>query len=130
MAYGVKGALDNLGDGNPTKLAIWVVSIDLIHDLVLAPAVVIVGLVLAALLPPVAQGPVRTASALSGLVILFSVPLITAWGRRAGNSSTLPRNYAHSVIAALLAIWAVTAVVLAWRMLRPPPAGHREGPGS
>ncbi len=118
MAYGVRGALEGLGTGNPTKLAIWVVGLDLAHDLVLAPVVVVVGLLLGRVLPHRLRGPVRTAAALSGLVVLFSWPLIRAFGRRPGNSSTLPLNYAHSVLILLAGIWLIAAIVVGIRWRR------------
>jgi hypothetical protein len=118
MAYGVRGALEGLGTGNPTKLAIWVVGLDLAHDLVLAPLAVLVGMLLGRLLPARLRGPVRTAAALSGLVVLFSWPLIRAFGRRPGNSSTLPLNYAHSVLILLTGIWLVAAIVVTIRWRR------------
>ncbi|MGZ4784175.1 MAG: hypothetical protein ACXV5S_00760 [Acidimicrobiales bacterium] len=129
MAYGVRGALEGLGAGNPTKLAFWVVGLDLAHDLVLAPLVVVVGLVLGRLVPTLLRGPVRIAAALSGLVVLFSWPLIRAFGRRPGNSSTLPLDYAHSVLVVLAGIWLVAAAVVAvrWRRGAAAPTGARSG---
>ena len=118
MAFGARGVLADLGPDNPVKLATWVVGLDLAHDLLLAPAVVILGLLLARVLPASARGPVRAAAGLSGMVVLFSIPLITAWGRRAGNSSTLPLNYAHSVLIVLAAIWVVTGAVIVMRRVR------------
>jgi len=112
MAFGVHGIFDELGGDNPTKLAFWVVGLDLVHDLVLAPVLVLGGLAVGALLGPHLRGPIRAALALTGLVVLFSVPLITAWGRRPGNPSTLPLNYAQSVIVVVTGIWLVTAGVL------------------
>ena len=118
MAFGVRGVLADLGPDNPFKLATWVVGLDLAHDLLLAPAVVILGLLLARVLPASARGPVRAAAGLSGMVVLFSIPLITAWGRRAGNSSTLPLNYAPRVLIVLAAIWVVAGVVIVVRRVR------------
>ena len=118
MAFGIRGALADLGPDNPFKLATWVVGLDLAHDLLLAPAVVIIGLLLARVVPAPARGPLRAAAGLSGIVVLFSIPLITAWGRRAGNSSTLPLNYAHSVLIVLAAMWIVAGAVIVMRRLR------------
>ena len=118
MAYGVHGVLTELGPGNPFKLAEWVVGLDLIHDLLLAPIVVVLGLLAAWALPTTMRGPVRAAAALSGVVVLFSIPLLTGWGRRAGNSSTLPLDYARNVVIVLAVIWAVAAVVAAARWVR------------
>ena len=115
MAFGLRGLVTELGSGNPFKLAEWVVGLDLVHDLVLAPLVVLAGLALAAVLPPVARGPVGAAAGLTGVVVLFSVPLITAWGRRAGNSSTLPLNYAHNVLIVVALVWIVALGLIAKR---------------
>lgn len=117
IAYGLRGIVDELGPGNPVKLATWVVGLDLAHDLVLAPLLVLMGLAVGAALGARSRGPVRVAMALTGLVVLFSIPLVTAWGRRPANPSTLPLNYAHSVIAVVAAIWLVAAVVLVARGL-------------
>jgi len=122
MAYGARGIGADLGSGNPAKLATWVVGLDLLHDLVVAPALVVVGLAVGVVLGPRVRGPIRAAMALTGLVVLFSIPLITAWGRRAGNSSTLPLNYAHSVAIIVTAIWLVALGVFgarAWRNREP-----------
>jgi len=117
MAFGLRGVLTELGPGNPFKLAEWVVGLDLVHDLLLAPLVVLAGLALAAVLPTVARGPIRAAAGITGVVVLFSVPLITAWGRRSGNSSTLPLNYAHSVLIVVAGIWLVALGVIAARAI-------------
>ena len=118
MAYGVRGVFMELGPANPFRLATWVVGLDLVHDLLLAPMVVVVGFLLARVLPRSMRGPARAAAALSGIVVLFSIPLLTAWGRRAGNSSTLPLDYARNVWVVLAVIWAGAAVIVAVRMVR------------
>jgi predicted neutral ceramidase superfamily lipid hydrolase len=118
MAFGVRGALAGLGAHRSLELAEWVVGLDVAHDLLLAPVVVAVGLFLAWLVPATIAGPVRAAVAISGLVVLFSVPLITAWGRHPANSSTLPLNYAHSVLIVLGLIWFTAATVIIVRMAR------------
>lgn len=118
MAYGLRGALTELGPGNPFRLAVWVVGLDLAHDLVVAPVVVVLGLLLAAVLPPVWRGPVRTAAALSGVIVLFSVPLLTGWGRRAGNSSTLPLDYSRNVVVIVGLVWLTAFAVVTVRSAR------------
>src|SRR4051812_11876992 len=75
MAYGVRGVLMDLGPGNPRKLATWVVGLDLVHDLLVAPVLVVVGLAISRALPRAASGPVRAATALSAIVVVFSIPL-------------------------------------------------------
>jgi hypothetical protein len=130
MAFGVRGVLADLGTDNPAKLATWVVGLDLVHDLVAAPAIVIIGLVLARLLPAPARGPVCAAAALSVVVVLFSIPLITAWGRRAGNSSTLPLNYAHNVAIIVTGIWIVAAATIVIRVIRGRSSIARTGPSA
>ena len=118
MTYGVWGVLHELGPGNPFKLATWVVGLDLVHDLLLAPALVVLGLALGRVLPPRWRGPVRAAAATTGLVLLFSVPLLTGWGRHPDNSSTLPLDYGRSVVVVTVVIWLTALAVVAMRARR------------
>ena len=87
------------------------------HDALLAPLVTVVGLALAWLLPAWLRGPVAAALALSGLVLLFSYPLLRAFGRRPSNPTILPHDYTHNVLFVLAAIWSVALAVVLVRHL-------------
>ena len=110
IGYAVVGMLEQrLADGPPAKLATWVLGGLIVHDALLAPFVTVVGLVLAWLLPRWLRGPVAGAAALSGLVLLFSYPLLRAFGRRPSNTSILPLDYSRNVAFVLAFIWLTVA---------------------
>jgi len=115
MAYGIWGFLDAHRSTVPARTVWWIGGTAVAHDAIVAPVVTIVGLGLAALLPRWARGPVATAVAASGVVLLFSYPLLRHFGRRGDNSSILPLDYPRNVAVVLAVIWAAAAVGLVIR---------------
>src|SRR5262245_52084768 len=81
LAAGVHGIVHQHDLTRPTDLARWFAGAGVFHDAVLAPAVVVVG-VLTARLPAVVRVPMRVALAASALVVAFAWPLVRGWGRR------------------------------------------------
>ncbi len=125
MGWAVVGVLGDVWlRDRPLEVVRWAVATLLVHDLVLAPVVTIVGLGLARLLPPAVRGPVSGAVALSGLVLLFAYPLLRAFGRRDANPTILPLDYPRNVVIILVAIWVVAGAVVVTRRLRPAPGGR------
>ena len=118
MGVGVIGALGNSDDANPAALVRFVVGFDLFHDLVFAPLLFLGAWLIARLAPAPARGPIRAAGALTVLIVLFSRPLVAGYGRRPGNSSTLPLDYGRTVLVLLAAVWAAAALVIAMRVRR------------
>jgi hypothetical protein len=115
MGFGVRSALGDARDAHPTALAVHIVGFDLFHDVVFAPVILLFGWVIKRVLPPYAHGPIRAAAAISLLFTVFSYPLIRRWGKRAGNSSTLPLPYGTNLLIILLTVWVATAIVVARR---------------
>ena len=93
----------------------------IVHDGLIAPFVTVVGIVLGPVLPARLRGPVRGAAALSLLVTIFAIPLVRSFGRHAGNSSTLPLDYARNLAVVLVLVWVAAAAVVAWRTVRARP---------
>ena len=87
----------------PTVLLRWVVGLTLAHDLVLAPVVLLTG-VLVHRRPWLAGGLL-----VSGVVALVAFPLVRGYGRRPGDPSALPRDYDRGLLLTLAAVWLVTA---------------------
>jgi hypothetical protein len=136
IAFGVKAALDDPEDSNPFALLVHVVLFDLGHDLLLAPVALGAGFLIGRVVPAVARGPVRTATAATALFAVFSYPLIRRWGRRPTNSSTLPLDYGRNVTIVLAIVWTLALVVILQRVLTArrvhrtsPRPGQREMPG-
>ncbi len=115
MAFGVWGLFDNEGNTKPALLVRWVLGTLLVHDLLIVPVVIAVGALVGWLLPPRWRGPVRGALALSALAVLFSYPLWRGFGRRPGDPSALPLDYADSLLVVLAVIWVGAAAVLVAR---------------
>ena len=67
---------------------------------------------------PQRAAPCWAAGALTVLILVFSRPLVAGWGRRPGNSPTLPHDYGRYVVALLVGVWAVSGVVIAVRARR------------
>lgn len=117
---GLIGLFVDSGRTRPPNAARFVLGAALVHDLLIAPAVVALGLLVNRVAPrrwrPVVQG----ALIVSGAVALFSVPLVGGYGRVSTNPSILPGNYTAGLATVLALVWATAAalVVVRWRSTR------------
>lgn len=118
---GVWGLVSDSDRTQPTESVRFVVGAAIVHDLLLAPVVILAGWALAKAVPARARGPVQAALLVSAVVALFSVPFVRGYGRVAPNPSILPRNYAAGLTIILVAIWVATALVVAYRWWRARP---------
>ncbi len=121
MAFGLRGIFEHSLDTRPANLARFVVGGALLHDLVVAPLVIIAGVVVARAVPRRGRAVVQAALVISGIVALFSYPLVRAYGLAANNPTSLPHNYARNLLVVLGVVWAVaaTALLLRLRVKRP-----------
>lgn len=107
MAYALVGAWRDLGDDRPLWV-VWLVGGDLAHDLLVAPALGLVGVVVSRLLP---AGRVRTHVQV-GLIASGSV-LLVAWvplmglGGNPGNPTIRPLDYGMATATAFGLVWLV-----------------------
>lgn len=119
MVYAVRGIFMHSVDTNPSQLFRLLIGLDLVHDLLLAPIVVIAGYGLTRLVPARVRPPVTAGLFVSAVVALYAYPLVRGFGRFAEfNSSRLPNNYATGLVTVLAAVWAVTAVLVVIRLRR------------
>ncbi len=131
MAWGARLYLDATPDlTRRIDLAGWLVGLDLVHDLLLAPVLVGFGAIVTRLTPAQLRAPVEAALIVSGSVILVGLlPLLGTAG--SGNRTIQSIDYAPSISAVLVAIWVVAgASVLrrrCWRPAAPPPATSAGG---
>mgnify|MGYP000450998850 CR=1 FL=1 len=79
IGWGVYGIFSNSLDTRPANLAKFVVGGALLHDLLVAPVLILVGVLIARAVPARVRGPVQAALVVSGIVALFSWPLVRAW---------------------------------------------------
>lgn len=127
--YALGGALVGLGfvglglNSNPLGWALWFGGVLLVHDAVLAPVVLLTGVVAAK-----AGRSLRAWLIVAGLVTLATLPTILALGRRADNPSILPHHYGLNLIIVLGGAGLVAVVIRlsARRAYRRSPARSRE----
>lgn len=117
VAYGFKGALDHLPDVQLTSFVTYFVGGAVVHDLLLAPAVCVIGWLVVRVVPKVAVGPVQAALVASGVIGLVSWPFVRGYGITGGEPSFLSRNYTASVLTAWAVVWAAAAVAIAVRIV-------------
>lgn len=125
IAVGIRGVLSHRIDARPGQLARFVVGGALIHDLLVAPVVILLGVALARVVRGRARAVVQGALVVSAMLALFSYPLVRAYGKAARNPTSLPHNYAANLAVILGLVWAVAAVLVIVRMRK---AGRRVPP--
>ena len=117
IGWGVYGIFSNSLDTRPANLAKFVVGGALLHDLLVAPVLILVGVLIARAVPARVRGPVQAALVVSGILALFSWPLVRAYGLAANNPTSLPHNYGLNLLIVLGVVWAVAgaAILLKFR---------------
>jgi hypothetical protein len=108
-AVGVRSLLAESHDTHPVVVVRWLVGLALVHDLVLVPLVLVVGVAVHRWAP--ARVWVSAALLVSGSLALVAWPFVRGYGRQAGNPSILPRNYGHGLAVYLGTVWVVTVVL-------------------
>ncbi|MGV9561442.1 hypothetical protein [Streptomyces sp. NPDC003480] len=107
--------------GDVTGVLVWLAGALLLHDAVIAPMVLLVGLLV---VRGGRRGPVRGALMAAGALTAVALPVLLRPGATA-NSSVLPLDYPRNWLLALAAVATVTALLTAARGLvrgrrRPP----------
>lgn len=110
LAVAVVGFLYLSDDGisTLTDVATWLVAGVVIHDGLLAMAVVLVGVAAARTLPTWARAPVAVGFIVLGTVTVTAIPVLGRFGARPDNQTLLDRDYT----AGWLVLTALTAVAV------------------
>jgi hypothetical protein len=116
MAWGLIGLFRDASSTVPASWLRWFIGGLLVHDLLLVPAVLLVGVAVRRL-PTALRPVVRAALIVSGALALTSVPLLLGYGRSAqpGNTSLLPGDYPRNLAIITGAVWAAAAI---WALVR------------
>jgi hypothetical protein len=112
MAVGAIGVAGEGRDVPPFAFARWIVGIALVHDLVLVPICLAVGVLLQRALRSPWRGIAGTTLLVAAVTVLFAWPYVMGWGRLRSNPSIHPREYGRG-LTQLLATIALGAVVAA-----------------
>ena len=122
MLWGAWLYLDVTPDGRRRGSFVrWIVGLDLAHDLVLAPVVVGIGLLVVRYVPSRVRAVVQAGLITSAFVLL--VGLLPLVGTYKGDNPTIqPIAYGPAVLIVLGIIWAAVGLVAVVRPSRPAPA--------
>jgi hypothetical protein len=126
MGVGVVGILRALPLRTTSQVAIWVVGADLLHDVLIAPFVCLVGFGLARVVAAPWRWPVRGGVMGTAVVLVVAYPALRGFGRTTapGNDSVLPLDYASATLTVVTVVWVLAAAwgvanVIAERRRRP-----------
>ena len=120
IGWGLRGIFQHSLDTRPSNLAKFVVGGALLHDLLVAPLLIVVGLAITRAVPGRARAVVQGALAVTGIVALFSYPLVRAYGLAAHNPTSLPHNYTANLLIVLGVVLAVAAGLVIARLRTSP----------
>jgi hypothetical protein len=120
MAFGVRGIVTHARGTHPSAFVAWIVGADLVHDLLLAPAALLVGALLARALPDRWWPPVRAGVLATALVLAVAWAPLRGYGRATvpDNETVQPLDYSTAVLTVLAVVWAGVALWLAARWFR------------
>ncbi|MFE9256621.1 hypothetical protein [Streptomyces sp. NPDC006879] len=112
IAIGVKQVLVQ---PDPWEVGLWLGGALVLHDALIAPFILAVGLLIVGLART--RGVVRGALAAGGAVVLITLPLLLRPGAPP-NPSALPLPYGRNLALVLAAILLITALVVVMNRLR------------
>ena len=123
VAAGLFGAvlLLDLGPDNLVAAGTWLVGGVVVHDAVLAPLALAVGIGAARLLRRQVPAPVVVGVTVLATVTVVAIPVLGRFGARADNATLLDRNY----VLGWLVLATLTVVVVAVAMVRSDRGGGR-----
>ena len=107
MAFAVRGLLHAHRSTNPWATVRLLVGLDIVHDLVLVPVLLLMGVVVTRVVPRRVRVPLIVGLVLSGVATLYAYPFVRGFGRSAATPSRLPNNYATGLAMVLAAVWVV-----------------------
>ena len=116
IGFGLRGIFEHSLDTRPANLARFVIGGALLHDVIVAPLVILAGVAVARAVPGRARAVVQAALVVTGMLALFSYPLVRAYGLAANNPTSLPHNYTANLLVVLGVVWAVAAVLVLLRL--------------
>lgn len=118
LGYGAHQMLHNSSVTHPVEVAKWLVVALIVHDGVIAWVVVVVGWLIAGLVPDRARAYVQGGLITAALITLIAVPLIYRRGKAEPGLTLLTQNYLAHLAVLLGMVAAVTAMAYAVRVVR------------
>ena len=117
ILFGLRGQLFG-ADTNPRRYGELLVAAALAHDLLVAPVVLVLGLIGRRALNRRIRSSVQGAAVIGFVLLLIAVPGIGRYGARPDNPSVLPRDYPAGLLVYLGLLAVATATYVAFRKRR------------
>ena len=111
----IAGVLRESERTHPGSWATWVLGAALVHDLIVLPLVLLVGLGLGQLLRPAWRGPIRAVITVVAVVAVVTWPTVRRFGARSDNPSLLPLDAGRNLAVLALGLAVVALAVAAVR---------------
>lgn len=115
VAIGIRELVDGARWSTLRATITWFVGGPILHDAVLVPLTLLVGLALARLVPGTYRGLVQGALIVSATVTIALLPLLSGRGRTAANPSQQPLAYGQNLLVVLAGVWVGAAILGVWR---------------
>lgn len=111
-AYGAWLLLSRQSTAGNLDAVLWLAGGVVVHDLLLAPAVLVLCAVAARLLPPVARPAAAAGLVVLGSLTVLAVPFLGGWGRANApeNETLLDRDYSAGYLALVATVIIVVVV--------------------
>jgi hypothetical protein len=117
--YGVAEYLAKYPDlTRRVALARWIVGVNIAHDLLLAPLVLLVGVGVRRLIPRVALGPAQFGLMASGIVLLIAWRPLQRSAAYKHNATAQPLDYTAATLTVLAVVWMIAAAWVVVRIVR------------
>lgn len=110
-AYGIHGLIGATSTHALTSAVKWFIGGALIHDFVVAPLVIVIGVLLTRFIPPFPRPFVQAGLFVTAALTLVALPFLSGRGYRATNPSALPLNYGRGYAIAVGVVWVLTGLV-------------------
>jgi hypothetical protein len=114
MAVGIANFAANFNATDFRSFLRYYVGGDIVHDLVVAPIVAVIGMVVIRGAPAITRAPLRAALFGSAVVVAVAWPALRGYGRMRtpDNASVQPLNYATAVGTVVGVVWVISALWL------------------
>jgi hypothetical protein len=114
MIYGAYELVQQVGWPRAFDVATWLGGGLLLHDLVLAPIVLVLVWAIGRIASPAARTPLRVGVLGSGLILAVAWPALRGYGDRPDNPTVHPLDSGSAVLTALALLWGAVAL---WSLL-------------
>ncbi len=116
--YGIVGLVGSTSQRGLISAAKWFIGGALVHDLLLAPVVLAIGVLVVRWVPGRIRPYVQAGLFITAALTLIALPFLSGRGYHRTNPSALPLNYGRGYAIAVAVVWLTIAIVAFVRSLR------------